>query len=225
MAKKEEKQHNELENVQHALTSTEAFIEKYQKQILIAVGSIILVVLLIMSFKNFYLDKREIAAQNEISKSQAAFAADSFRIALEGKGVESLGFKEIASEYSITSTGKLASAYAGICYFKLGQYDNAIKFLSKYSGSDNYFSVSVIGLIGDCYVNLNDNSKAIGYFEKAAGKDNAVLSPVYLKKAGLIYESQNEAEKAEKVYTQIKEKYPKSAEASDIEKYIARVQK
>jgi len=225
MAKKEEKQHNELENVQHALTSTEAFIEKYQKQILIAVGSIILVVLLVMSFKNFYLDKREIAAQNEISKSQAAFAADSFRIALEGKGVESLGFKEIASEYGITSTGKLASAYAGICYFKLGQYDEAVKYLSKYSGSDNYFSVSVIGLIGDCYVNLNDNSKAIGYFEKAAGKDNAVLSPVYLKKAGLIYESQNEAEKAEKVYTQIKEKYPKSAEASDIDKYIARVQK
>ena len=225
MAKKEEKQHNELENVQHALTSTEAFIEKYQKQILIAVGSIILVVLLVMSFKNFYLDKREIAAQNEISKSQAAFAADSFRIALEGKGVESLGFKEIASEYGITSTGKLASAYAGICYFKLGQYDEAVKYLSKYSGSDNYFSVSVIGLIGDCYVNLNDNTKAIGYFEKAAGKDNAVLSPVYLKKAGLIYESQNEAEKAEKVYTQIKEKYPKSAEASDIDKYIARVQK
>jgi len=225
MAKKEEKQHNELENVQHALTSTEAFIEKYQKQILIAVGSIILVVLLVMSFKNFYLDKREIAAQNEISKSQAAFAVDSFRIALEGKGVESLGFKEIASEYGITSTGKLASAYAGICYFKLGQYDEAVKYLSKYSGSDNYFSVSVIGLIGDCYVNLNDNSKAIGYFEKAAGKDNAVLSPVYLKKAGLIYESQNEAEKAEKVYTQIKEKYPKSAEASDIDKYIARVQK
>ena len=225
MAKKEERQHNELENVQHALTSTEAFIEKYQKQILIAVGSIILVVLLVMSFKNFYLDKREIAAQNEISKSQAAFAVDSFRIALEGKGVESLGFKEIASEYGITSTGKLASAYAGICYFKLGQYDEAVKYLSKYSGSDNYFSVSVIGLIGDCYVNLNDNTKAIGYFEKAAGKDNAVLSPVYLKKAGLIYESQNEAEKAEKVYTQIKEKYPKSAEASDIDKYIARVQK
>jgi tetratricopeptide (TPR) repeat protein len=225
MAKKEEKQHNELENVQHALTSTEAFIEKYQKQILIAVGSIILVVLLIMSFKNFYLDKREIAAQNEISKSQAAFAADSFRIALEGKGVESLGFKEIASEYSITSTGKLASAYAGICYFKLGQYDNAIKYLSKYSGSDNYFSVSVTGLIGDCYVNLNDNSKAIGYFEKAADKDNAVLSPVYLKKAGLIYESQNEAEKAEKAYTKIKEKYPKSSDASDIDKYIARVKK
>jgi len=225
MAKKEEKEHHELENVQHALTSTEAFIEKYQKQILTGVGIVILVVLVVMSFKNFYLDKREIAAENEMTKAQAAFATDSFRVALEGKGVQSIGFKEIASEYSITPSGKLASAYAGICYYKLGQYENAIKYLSQYSSDDNYFSVSVIGLTGDCYVNLNENSKAISYFEKAADKDNAVLSPVYLKKAGLIYESLSEPEKAEKAYTKIKEKYPKSSEASDIDKYIARVQK
>ncbi len=225
MAKKEEKEHHELENVQHALTSTEAFIEKYQKQILSAVGIVILVVLVIMSFKNFYLDKREIAAQNEISKAQAAFATDSFRVALEGKGVQTMGFKEIASEYSITPSGKLAGAYAGICYYKLGQYENAIKYLSQFSSDDNYFSVTVIGLTGDCYVNLNENSKAISYFEKAADKDNAVLSPIYLKKAGLIYESLTEPEKAEKAYAKIKVKYPKSSEASDIDKYIARVQK
>ena len=37
MAKKEGKKHDELENVENALNSTEAFIEKYQKQILIGV--------------------------------------------------------------------------------------------------------------------------------------------------------------------------------------------
>lgn len=225
MAKKEEKKQDELENVQHALTSTEAFIEKYQKQILTGVGAVILVVLLVLSFKNFYLDKREIAAENEMVKSQAAFAQDSFKIALEGKGVQSIGFKEISSQYSITPSGKLAAAYAGICYYKLGQYENAIKYLSQFSSSDNYFSVSVIGLTGDCYVNLNENEKAISYFEKAADKDNAVLSPVYLKKLGLIYESLNQPEKAEKAYTKIKEKYPRSSEASDIDKYLARIQK
>lgn len=225
MAKKEEKTQDELANVEHVLTTTEAFIEKYQKQILTGVGAIILVVLLIMTFKNFYLDKREIAAQTEMSKAQAAFATDSFRVALEGKGVQSIGFKEIVSEYGITASGKLAAAYAGICYYKLGQYENAIKYLSQFSAKDSYFSVSVIGLTGDCYVNLNENSKALSYFEKAADKDNVVLSPIYLKKAGLIYETLNQPEKAEKAYLKIKEKYPKSTEASDIDKFIARVQK
>jgi len=225
MAKKEEKKHDELENVQHALTTSEAFIEKYQKQILVGVGIVVLFVLVILSFRNFYLEPREIAAENEMSKAQAAFATDSFRIALEGKGVQSIGFKEIVSEYGITPSGKLAAGYAGVCYYKLGQYENAIKYLSQFSGDDTYFTTTVIGLTGDCYVELGETSKAISYFEKAADKDNAVISPVYLKKAGLVYESLNQPEKAEKVYTKIKEKYPKSPEASDIDKYLARVQK
>lgn len=225
MAKKENKTHNELANVQHALTSAEAFIEKYQKQILIGVGAVVLIVLVIMSFRNFYLKPRELDAQKEMWKAQAAFGVDSFRIALEGNGMQSLGFKDIASEYSITPSGKLAKAYAGICYYKLGKYEDAVDYLSKFSTDDRYFSVSVIGLIGDCYVNLKDIPKAIEYFEKAGNKENAVLSPVYLKKAGLAYESLNQPEEAAKQYTSIKEKYPTSAEASDIDKYIARVQK
>jgi tetratricopeptide (TPR) repeat protein len=53
----------------------------------------------------------------------------------------------------LQTSGKLAAAYAGICYYKLGQYENAIKYLSQFDGDDNYFTASVIGLTGDCYVN------------------------------------------------------------------------
>ena len=225
MAKKEEKKQDELINVEHALTTTELFIEKYQKQIIYGVGAVVLVVLVALSFHNFYLEPREVAAENEMYKAQAYFAKDSFRIALEGSGSESIGFKEIVSDYGITASGKLAAAYAGICYYKLGQYDNAIKYLSQFDGKDTYFSASVLGLTGDSYVELGETSKAISYFDKAADKDNAVMSPVYLKKAGLVYESLNQPEKAEKEYTKIKDNYPKSPEASDIDKYLARVQK
>jgi len=225
MSKKEEKKHDELENVQHALTTTEAFIEKYQKQILIGLATVVLIVLAVLSFRNFYLEPREIAAENEMYKAQVAFSTDSFKIALEGNGKESIGFKEIVSEYGITASGKLAAAYAGICYYKLGQFENAVKYLSQYDGGDTYFSASVIGLTGDCYVELAETSKALKYFEKAADLENAVMSPVYLKKAGLVYESLKEREKAEKEYITIKEKYPKSPEAADIDKYLARVQK
>jgi tetratricopeptide (TPR) repeat protein len=208
MSKKEENKHDELENVQNALTSTEAFIEKYQKQILFAVGAVVLIVLAILAFRNFYLEPREVAAQNEMYKSQASFATDSFKIALEGDNKGAIGFKEIVSEYGITASGKLAAAYAGICYYKMGQYEDAVKYLSQYDGDDTYFSASVIGLTGDCYVELNETSKALSYFEKAADLKNEVMSPIYLKKAGLVYESLKETDKAEKAYTTIKEKYP-----------------
>jgi tetratricopeptide (TPR) repeat protein len=225
MSKKEETKHDELENVQHALTTTEAFIEKYQKQLLIGVAAVVLVVLAVILIKNYYLEPREVNAENEMYKAQSFFAADSFKVALEGDGANFIGFKEIVSEYSFTASGNLAAAYAGICYYKLGQFDNAVKYLSQYDGEDKYFSASVIGLTGDSYVELNETEKAVSYFEKAADLKNEVMSPIYLKKAGLIYESLKETDKAEKAYTTIKEKYPKSQEAADIDKYLARVQK
>src|ERR1035437_311011 len=225
MSKKEENKHNELENVQNVLTSTEVFIEKYQKQIIFGVAAVGLLVLVALSFRNFYLEPREITAENEMYKAQAFFQKDSFKVALEGNGGDCVGFKEIVSDYGITASGKLAAAYAGICYYKLGQYDNAIKYLSQFDGDDTYFSASVIGLTGDSYVELGETSKAISYFDKAADKNNTVMSPIYLKKAGLVYESLNQPEKAEKEYSKIKDNYPKSPEAADIDKYLARVQK
>lgn len=221
---KKEKQHDELENVEQVLSTSEAFIEKYQKQMLYVVGAIVLVVIIVLAFRNFYLKPREVDAENEMYKAQTYFNTDSFKIALEGKANEFIGFKEIVSEYGITSSGNLAAAYTGICYYKLGQYDNAIKYLSQFDGKDEYFSTSVVGLTGDCYVELGETKKAISFFEKAADMNNDVLSPIYLKKAGIAYESLNQPEKALEFYKKIKDDFSKSAEASDIDKYIARLQ-
>lgn len=224
MSKIEQSKPNELQQVEQVLSKSEAFIEKYQKQLLVTIAILVLLVLAALAFKNFYIEPREREAENEMAKGQALFAVDSFKVALNGKA-DFIGFKEIVSEYSITPSGNLASAYAGICYYKLGQYNDAIKYLSKFDGEDNYFAVSVIGLIGDAYVELGNKEDAVDYFKKAADKKNDVLSSVFLKKAGVAYEALGKPEKALEMYTEIKDEYPRTPEASDIEKYIARVQK
>lgn len=222
MSKKEET-HSELENVGRVLSSSEAFIEKYQKQILYGVSVIVLCVLAVLAFRNFYLVPREEAAENAMYKAQNYFAVDSFRVALEGDG-SVIGFKEIASEYGMTPSGKLAHAYAGICYYKLGKYQDAIKSLSQYDGEDNFFKTVVVGLSGDCYAELGDVSKAQNYYKKAIDDKNEI-SARYLKKSGILYESKGDAVNAEKMYQQIKDEYPQSIEAADIDKYLGRVQK
>jgi tetratricopeptide (TPR) repeat protein len=224
MSKNTAKKPDQLENVEQVLSASEAFIEKYQKQIITGVLSVIVLVLLVLGVRNYYLAPREITAQNEMYKAQEAFEKDSFSIALEGSP-SFIGFKEIVSDYGFTSTGNLATAYAGICYYKLGQYDNAIKYLSQFNGEDSYFTASVIGLIGDSYVELGEPKKALSYFKKAIDFDNTVISPIYLKKAGLVHESLGSTKDAETNYQIIKDDYPRSAEASDIDKYLARVQK
>jgi tetratricopeptide (TPR) repeat protein len=223
MSKNKQKKQTGLEKVETTLSSAEMFVEKNKKPILYAIGVIILVVLLILAFRNFYLKPRETSAANEIYKTQLVFARDSFRIALEGNA-QIVGFKDIASEYSITKSGNLANAYAGICYYKLGDYNNAIKYLNQFDGKDNTLFTTVLGLIGDCYANTGETDKAISYFEKAASKTNDVTTPLFLKKAGGAYEVLQKFDKALAVYNQIKNDYPNSVEAQDIDKFIARIQ-
>ena len=221
---KKVKEPAELETVGRALSSSEAFIEKYQKQILIGVGVIVLAVLAVMAVNNFYLKPRVVAAENAMYKAQELFAVDSFKVAVDGNGKDVMGFKEIASEYGMTASGNLANAYTGICYYKLGKYQDAVKYLTQYDAGDDYFKTSVIGLTGDCYAELGETGKAQDYYSKAIGQKNE-LSPVYLKKAGILFETKGQAADAEKMYLQIKNHYPKSMEAGDIDKYLARVQK
>lgn len=156
-------------------------------------------------------------------RAELYFDRDSFALALNGDGLNVEGFNAIIDQYGSTDAGNLAKAYAGICYFKLGDNESALDMLKSFSASDKMLSPTIVGLIGDCYVNMGNTEEGISYFEKAASQaDNDIISPVYLKKAGVAYESLKQYDKAVKAYTTIKEKYFASVEASDIDKYIAR---
>ena len=224
--KKEEQNFDSLKSVENVLGKSEMFIEKYQKQILYVVGGIILIVLLILAFRNWYLVPREEQAELKLSVCQQYFAVDSFRIALNGNGTGNcIGFRGVIDEYGLTRSSKLANAYAGICYYHLGDYNAAINYLGKFDGKDSNIYPATIGMIGDCYVELGKTDEAVHYFLKAAKTaDNEAISPIYLKKAGVAYEALKQYDKAIDAYQQIKDNYFKSQEAMDIDRYIGRAQ-
>ena len=209
--------------VEHAFSTSEAFIEKYLKQILIAVGAVVVLVILALAVRNFYIQPREVRAEREMHSAQMHFANGNFQQALDGDAFGTIGFRAIASEFRRTKSGNLAAAYAGISYFHLGEYQNAINFLSRFRGRDSHLGIAVIGLIGDSHVQLGDTQRAIRYFEQAANANNDVLSPIYLKKAGLAHESLGQMDRALRNFERIRDSFPMSQEAADIEKYIARV--
>ena len=212
---------NEVENVENALTKTEIFIEKYRKEMLIGLGVIVAVVLAILAFNNFYKIPAEKEAQEKMIYCVNYFERDSFNLALYGDGIND-GFEAIVNDYSITNAAELASVYAGVCCYKLGDYETAIQYLNGFDAKSTNITPAVKGLMGDCYVDLGEYESAVKYFEKAAEQPNGLTAPIFLKKAGLAYEKLGKAEKAEKAYTTIKDVYFNSEEAMDIDKYIAR---
>ncbi|NDV64996.1 hypothetical protein [Bacteroides sp. 224] len=210
-------------NVEDALTQSETFIVKNQKAIIGVVIALILIVAGVLAYKNLYSAPREEKAQAALFKGQEYFDLDAFETAINGDSLGYIGFLAVADQYSGTAAANLAKAYAGISYKNLGQHENAIKQLDAFKGEDIMVAPSILGAIGNCYAELEQLDKATSYLMKAAQKaDNNTLSPIFLIQAGSIFEKQGKFGDAEKVYTQIKEKYFNSYQAMDIDKYIER---
>jgi tetratricopeptide (TPR) repeat protein len=223
MAIKKTAQHDNLQDIESALTKTEQFIEDHQQKIIYGIGIIVLIVIVYLAFTRFYLRPRDTEAKSQMYMAEQYFEKDSFNLALNGDG-NYLGFLDIIDDYSMTKAGKLARYYAGISYLKMGQYDDAIDYLKKFSTKDILLGPVATGALGDAYLEKGLDTKALDQYEKAIGfSDNDLTAPIYLMKAGKLAESTGQKEKALKYYRQIKDKYPETVEGRQIDKYIARV--
>ncbi len=222
--------HKEEKNAElaldHQLLETthkvEHFYNNYKKQINIFVIAAAVVVLGYVAYKMYYLEPKEKEAQAAMFNAQIWFEKDSFNLALKGQG-DKLGFESIAEDYGITKAGNLAHYYAGVCYMRKGEFQNAIDQLEDFSSSNKLVGPLAEGLKGDAYVELNELEKGVKLYMKAANMTkNKLTSPVFLKKAGLVYEELKNYSEAVIVYEKIKKDYSEAQEAQDIDKYIAR---
>lgn len=226
------------------------------KKVLIGVGSILVVILLGLGIKYFYLQPQEEEANAELSLgleylaegirlNQQAIsmlnaedstltdsikkeceelkknATDKFNKALNGDG-KYCGFIKLANKINI------ANAQAGICYFYLKDYKNAIKYLEELNTEENnILSTQYLKALADSYVCDKQVEKAIETLIQAAETSgNATQSSSMLLEAGILYESLNKKEDALNIYNKIKNDFPQSQIASvEINKYIERVSK
>lgn len=202
-------------------SKAEDYMKKNRRTLIICLVAAIVVIGGIILYRNAYMMPHKAKAEEQIFRAEQLFERDSFETALKGNGADVKGFLDIISDYENTPAGNVAHAYAGVCYYQLGDYQSAIKQLDKFSSKDMMLQPSVIGLIGDCYVEGDQYDKAVGYFEDAAKKaDNMLLSPIYLIKAGLAYEALGKTDKAKEAYAKVKESYPTSPSAANAEKYL-----
>lgn len=222
MAKKTDKQQEGIVKVEEALSKTEHFIEQNQNLLLISIGAIVLVILIFFGFKRLYLQPREEEAQKQMFMAEKYFGADSLDLALNGDGMYP-GFLQIIDDYSMTKSANLSHYYAGIIYLKKGDLNNAIDYLKDFKGRDQIVNAMAKGAIGDAYMELNNPGDALDYYLAAAEvNDNEFTAPMFYQKAGWACEKLGKFSQALEIYEKIKTDFPKSNEAREIDKYIAR---
>ena len=222
MANKPTEQELRQQNIAEAVSKSEQFFQKYGKIVYGCVAAILLIAVAILAYNRFILQPAKEKAQEEMFNAEQKFAQGNFELALRGDD-NNLGFEEIIDKYGAKG-GEAVYLYAGGCALQLGEFEEAIAYFKKYNGKDNILLSRAQAGIGDAYVGLEDYKNALAAYEKAAATADDVFSAGYLLKAGQVAEELGDKDKAISFYKKIKDQYPQAAEASDIDKYITRIE-
>lgn len=200
------------------------FFRENQKSVIFIVGAIFAMVIIYIAYQKLYIAPLEVKAANQMHVAQDFWAKKDWDKAIKGDAGYP-GFQKIIDDYGNTKSANLAYFYLGIAYLNKGEFQKAIDNLTNYRGNDSMVAAEAFGGTADAYVELKDYDKAATYFKKAADKaNNKFLTPLYLKKLGLVYETQNDNQSADETYKKIKSDYPGSAEAQNIDELIARTE-
>ena len=210
------------EAVVEAVSKTEQFFNENGKLLSIIAAVVVVVAAGVFCWYKFAYQPKVEEAQGQMAVAEQNFRAGNFEVALNGDG-NALGFAQILEDYG-TKAGESVYFYAGVCELQNGNWEQAISYLEKYSSKDAILAARAAACIGDAYVGLEDYSKALGYFEKAAATIDNMFAAGYLLKAGVVAEKLGENAKALSFYEKIKDQYPQSMEAYDIDKYIGRIE-
>jgi tetratricopeptide (TPR) repeat protein len=203
---------------------TGRFVRDNQKSLLFIAAAIVAMIIIYIAYQKLYLAPREVKATDQMYMAQDFWAKKEWDKAIKGDAGYP-GLEKIISDYSNTKAANLAYYYLGIAYLNKGEFRKAIDNLTAYRGDDTMIAAQALGNTGDAYVELKDYDKAETYFKKAIDKSkNKFLSPMYLKKLGLVYEATNDNKSASETYKTIKTDYPESTEAQSIDEYIGRVE-
>ncbi len=209
-----------------AMNKTESFFEQNSKAVSYCLLALLILAGCIFGYKKLIAEPRIEKAADLIAQAQDRFAQETpdFQLALEGDA-NGAGFMDVIEQYGSTPSGNLAKHCAGICYLKLGDLDNAAKYLSAYSPVKGLPGAIVnaqnLGLQGDVACEQGDYAQAVKFYEKAvAAADNNYTAPLYLRKAGTAEQAQGNKAAAEKYFKRILTSYPASAEAREAEKLL-----
>ncbi len=219
MANKTEKNEKiRQQEVQENISKSDEFYRAHKKTIWTVVICIVVVGLGILAYSNWVYAPAVREAQEAAFSAENAFARGEFQLALDGDGTF-LGFTDIVDQYG-KKAGKSVYFYAGVCEAQLGNWEEALSYLKKYKGSDKILAGRALALEGDCYSALEDYDSALKLYRKAAAKSDNVFAAAYLIKAGEVCLKTGDNAAALSLFEEVKDKYPQSIEAYDIDKYI-----
>jgi len=206
------------------IAKAQDFWTRYQKQITAVLAVIVLAVGGWYGYKNFFQKPKAAKAVDAMFKAEEYYTMDSLQKALNGDGIN-WGFVRVIKEYGGTDAGNLARFYAGVSYLRLGDFNNAVKYLKEFSTSQKMVQARAYKLLGDAYSELGKNDDAISHYKKAAEHftEDRLAAAESLFLAASFAEKIGKTNEAIALYKEVIEKYPNTVSANESDKYLAKL--
>ncbi len=174
----------------------------------------------------FYLNN--VSANNEKATVELAgifsyYDSGNYQVAVNGMPGKNLtGLQSIVDNYGGTKAGNMAKFYLADAYYNMQQYDKALEYFKDCSGPNDFLEASRLAGVAACYEAKGDAKDAAEYYEKAAVKSpKGPNAADHYFNAARNYAKSGNKDEALSLYKKIKEEYPSSNVARDIDRYIA----
>lgn len=200
------------------------FVKKNQKNIIYLLVVLVLVLGGYFGYMELYQKPRETKAADAMFAAENYFFQDSSKLVLNGDATNK-GVLYIINNFSGTKAANLAKFYAGVSYFKTGDFNKAIAYLKDFSTDAKQIQSVAYGTLGDAYAELKNNTEALDYYKKAGTHfpEDEIISSEYLFRAAQLQEVLGKNDEAVDIYKDIKSKYPKTEIGLNADKYIFRL--
>lgn len=198
-----------------------AYYEENRKRINSITTVVLVIVVGALAYFKLYRAPRVEKAATNIAYAQRMFAIDSLDLALNGDA-QNPGFLKVKRKYGGTPAANLANYYIGTIYLRKGDFAQAIKFLKDFDGKGTKVEYMAYGALGDAYMESGKTKEGISSYEKASKSGDDAIAPIYLYRLAVAAEMNGDIDKAGKAYKQIKDNYPQSQVAQDIDRHVAR---
>jgi len=206
----------------------------HQKQLWMVVGGVVLVVALVFGWR-FYSERQNMKASVAFEEGMKIFQA---RIRAVGEPEQpgevsyvaeknkfedaSKKFMAVAQEYSGARPGRLAKYYAGLCFERLANYDEAQKWLkqaesagdAELSGLARFQQAQVLEKTGK-------GAEAVKMYQQLLAAPTTMVPKPLVMLALADYYSKTNVTEARKMYSQIQSEFPRTRVAEQAEERLA----
>ena len=155
---------NGVDELNDSLVEMSEKVQNNKKIILWAAAAVVGVAVLVLGY--IYLVR-----QPGIAKANDNIGAADIQLALGNDSIALAKYMEVADNDGYDAANRAALQAATMLY-KDEKYEEALKYLDKFSASESIIGAAAYSLKGDCYVNLDKLDDAVSAFKSAISKSD-----------------------------------------------------